>query len=130
MPSQIVPRRPQPPKSLIDFVQAHERSWGNEQYLNRPNLADILNAPVVAFWKPSTPPNDNPRTKNPEPPRETITLHDDLTDIEKYMTRLLLNIADNPPDKHLVRVFRHGKRVKVKGVRILFDEETPSDDDF
>ncbi|HEX2907097.1 MAG TPA: hypothetical protein VHO69_09575 [Phototrophicaceae bacterium] len=37
-------------KSLIDYVQAHERMWGTEKYTGRPALAEILQAPVVAFW--------------------------------------------------------------------------------
>lgn len=49
MSSQTKPRTPQPPENLIDFAQNHEREWGNENYLNRPTLAEILNAPVVVF---------------------------------------------------------------------------------
>ncbi len=130
MSSKITPRRPQPPQSLIDFAQEHERAWSNEQYLNRPTLADILNAPVVVFWKPIIDPNDNPRQKNPTPIRETVTIHQNLGEIEQFITRMVFRLGVNPPDKQLVRVFRNGKRVKIKGVRIIFEDETPDDDEF
>lgn len=130
MSSQITPRRPQPPQTLIDFAQEHERAWGNEQYLNRPTLADILNAPVVVFWKPNNVTDDNPRPKNPPPMRETITLHQSLSDVEQFITRMVFRTGVQPLDKQLMRIFRGGKRVKIKGVRIIFEDETPTDDEF
>ncbi|PJF28252.1 MAG: hypothetical protein CUN52_13405 [Phototrophicales bacterium] len=130
MSSQITPRRPQQPQTLIDFAQEHERAWGNEQYLNRPTLADILNAPVVVFWKPNIPADDNPRQKNPTPIRETITLHQSLSDVEQFITRMVFRTGVQPLDKQLVRIFRGGKRVKIKGVRIIFEDDTPTDDEF
>ena len=131
MPSQITPRRPKPPESLIDFAQEHERAWGNESYTNRPTLADILNAPVVAFWKPILPPEDNPRAKTAPPPlRETITIHAELADIEQYLTKLLFRVGFNPLDRQLVRIFHKGQRVKIKGIKILFEADTKGDDGF
>lgn len=130
MPSQMMPHRPQQPKTLIDFAQEHERAWGNEQYLNRPTLADILSAPVVVFWKPNITTTDNLRTKNPPPIRETITLHQSLSDVEQFITRMVFRTGIQPFDKQLVRIFRGGKRVKIKGVRIIFEDETPTDDEF
>lgn len=130
MSSKITPRRPKPPESLIDFAQEHERAWGNEQYVNRPTLADMLNAPVVVFWKPNIALDDNPRQKNLVPIRETVTVHQNLGEVEQFITRMVFRVGVNPPDKQLVRVFRGGKRVKIKGVRILFEDEPPNDDEF
>ena len=130
MSSKMTPRHPQPPQSLIDFAQEHERAWGNEQYLNRPTLADMLNAPVVVFWKPNIIPDDHPRQKTPTPIRETVTVHQNLGEVEQFITRMVFRMGVNPPDKQLVRVFRGGKHVKIKGVRIIFEDETPHDDEF
>lgn len=130
MPSQITPRHPKQPETLIDFAQEHERAWGNESYTNRPSLADILNAPVVVFWKPIIQQEDNPRAKNAPPPiRETITVHQELGEIEQYLTKLLFRVGFNPLDRQLVRIFHKGARVKIKGMKILFDTDTKKGDD-
>jgi hypothetical protein len=130
MSSQIRSRNPKPPESLIDFAQEHERAWGNESYTNRPTLADILNAPVVVFWKPTVIADDNPRQKNAPPPlRETITLHEQLGEVEQYLTKLLFRVGFNPLDRQLVRIFHKGQKVKIKGVKILFENDSRSSGD-
>lgn len=34
---------------LIELIEKHERQWGTEHYAGRPKLAEVLEAPVVAF---------------------------------------------------------------------------------
>ncbi|MCL4255448.1 MAG: hypothetical protein KJ043_16940, partial [Anaerolineae bacterium] len=66
----------------------------------------------------------------PAPIRETVTVHQNLGEVEQFITRMVFRVGVNPPDKQLVRVFRGGKKVKIKGVRIIFEDETPNDDEF
>ena len=44
-------RNEPPDAKFMDYVQRHERIWGTETYSGRPDLVDILTAPVVvASW--------------------------------------------------------------------------------
>jgi len=104
------------PQSFMDYVQHHERSWGVEEYEGRPNLIDILRAPVSVFWQ-----------ETPEAERLTITLHDDMSEIEEYMTRLLFRRNGTIPKKRIARIFTGGKATRIKGIRIVFElEDNPS----
>lgn len=109
----MVFRKPSPSKrhapKFIDLVQEHEREWGKKSYPGKPKLADILAAPVVAFWQVEG-----------EEHRLSITLHDDLSDIEKFLTRQLFTGSVNAPRRRLVRVFKDQKRMVIAGVRVLF----------
>ncbi len=131
MSSSIRPRQPQKPQTLIDFAQEHERDWGNDSYLNRPNLAEILNAAVVVFWKPVNVIEETSRKKEPlNPMRETITIHQSMPEVEQFIAKMIFRVGFNPLDKQLIRIFHQGKRIKLKGVKILFEVDEPSDNDF
>lgn len=106
-------------KKFLDMVQRHERDWGNESYAGRPQLADVLNAPVVVFWQPLK--------GNTKDPRLMVSLHQDIDMIEKYLTRLVMLGSANPPDRRYVTAFMNQREVKVKSVKIEFafiDEST------
>lgn len=105
-------RRSNDRDNLNAYIELHERSWGMRQYAGRPKLDDILKAPVVAFWRPSDDKDD----------RCTITLHDNLFDLEKYFTRLLFRSNVEPPKRRVAKIFRDGKPVIVRSVKILFQE--------
>ena len=98
--------------SLNAYIELHERSWGMRQYSGRPKLDEIRKTPVVAFWRPSDDKDD----------RWTITLHENLFDLEKYFTRLLVRSNVEPPKRRVVKIFKDGKAVIVRGVKILFQE--------
>lgn len=97
-------------KTLLDYVQEHERSWGTESYLKRPSLQEILEAPVVAFWNV------------PKHGRLIVTLHDDVHEIENYLTKQLFRSEAPESKQRLSRIFRGGKRIRIKNVRIEFED--------
>ncbi len=116
---------------LLEFVQKHERSWGNESYTGRPALAEILAAKVVVFWAykdKSAPPQGKRASQEVQPAREIITLHDDTRDVESYLMRLVFFAKDNPPDRKYLRAFVNQRPIKIKSVQIEFDysDTTPS----
>ena len=90
-------------------VEEHERDWGNEAYPNRPGLLDILNTPVVVFWK---------STEKDDP--ETITLHQDLDEIRKHFVRILIASHKNSPKKRISRIFEDQQRIAIKDVQVIF----------
>jgi hypothetical protein len=98
---------------FMDWVQLHERSWGSRSYPARPSLEQILAAPVVTFWQAA---------KEAKHPSYTIRLYEDLQDVEKYLTRLLLRSSIEPPKERLVRIYAHRKRMTIRAVRVLFGE--------
>jgi hypothetical protein len=98
--------------SLTAYIELHERTWGMKQYTGRPKLDAILKAPVVVFW----------RANDGKDERWTITLHENLLDLEKYFTRMLFRSNVEPPKRRVVKIFKEGKAVIVRSVKILFQE--------
>lgn len=98
---------------FMDWVQLHERAWGSRIYPARPSLEQILSAPVVTFWQAA---------KESKDPPYTIKLYDELKDVEKYLTRLLVRTSVEPPNERLVRIYAHQKRMTIRAVRVLFGE--------
>lgn len=108
--SEQTPKEKQQENNFIYHVQRHERAWGNENYTNRPDLADILAAQVVVFWQHAG-----------EDTRWTITLHKSLDEVEAYLARLFLRLNINMPNKRIARIFENGRRIIIKGVRVKFE---------
>jgi hypothetical protein len=101
-------------ETFMDYVQAHERAWGNARYTGRPDLIHILQSPVVVFWKSVDPKKEN------QPP--TITLHDDLQALEQHFSKIILRSAAGYPDEVVARMYENQKRVIVKGLRVVFGQ--------
>lgn len=105
-----------PSTKFIDLVEDHEREWGKQRYQGKPKLKDILDATVVAFWQVEGEEN-----------RLMITLHNDLSDVEKSLTRQLFTGSVNAPRKRLVRVYQDQKRMVIAGVSVIF-QPAPDED--
>ncbi len=99
-------------ESLNALIEFHERTWGTKHYRGRPSLSAILSSPVVIFW----------RANDPKEERWMITLHADLKDVERYFSRLLFRSSVEPPARRVARIFKGGKPVIVRGVRVWFQE--------
>jgi hypothetical protein len=99
--------------TFMDWVQLHERARGNRSYVGRPSLEEILVAPIVTFWR---------TLRESEQPPYTIKLYQDLRDVEKYLTQLLLRSSANPPQETLARIYANRKRVTVSAAQIQFQE--------
>lgn len=101
------------PETFMEYVQSHERVWGIENYLNRPDLVDILEASVIVFWQKLGPENvQNQRFK--------ITLHEDLDAIKDHYTKMLFRASIEPPKERIHRIFHDKKRVIIKSVKVDF----------
>ncbi len=100
-------------QTFIDRVQIHERNWGNNTYNGRPSLGDILQASVVIFW-------EHKDKKN----AETITLHTDLKDVERYFLRMMFTKQGLDGERRIADVYQDQKRMIVRGIKIQFGEAT------
>ncbi len=113
-----------PDVGFMDYVQHHERTWGTESYKGRPGLADILSAPVVVFWKPE--PKAESASRSPKDAerdeRYVVSLHTDLHDIEEHFVRLIMRGNLISPRRRIVSIFQNQKRVRVKSVKVEFDQ--------
>jgi hypothetical protein len=98
------------PKMFVDYVQAHEREWGGQTYPNRPRMEQVLRAAVVAFWIDSTIANGS---------RHIMTLHDDLTPIEDYFSKLVRRMSYAFPNRRLTILFQNGEELEI-GVKVAF----------
>ncbi|MFZ4813303.1 MAG: hypothetical protein ACOYL5_02115, partial [Phototrophicaceae bacterium] len=99
------------PKKFMDFVQHHERTWGTDSYVGRPDLATILEAVVVSFW-----------SSGDGTARFKVKLHNNTEEIERYMLRLLIGLKFDQPNEKLVAVYRYQRRLAVSNVTIQFRE--------
>lgn len=111
-----------PQADFMKLVQDHERQWGTESYPNRPDLADILDSPVVVFWRP-TPQTPRDAKKAPEPAtaRTIITLHHDMTPVHDYLTQVVLRSSLQAPDRRFITAFMHRRQVRIKAVKVQFE---------
>lgn len=99
--------------NFLAWVQEHERAWSNLVYSGRPSLEEILTAPVVVFWK---------RVGIEKPDKHlVITLHPDLTQLEKHFSRLLLFSANEMPRSQVVAIFQERQQIRIAEVRIRFE---------
>lgn len=101
---------------FLDYVQDHERTWGNETYSGKPNLQDFLQASVVVFWQ-----TIGAEKSIKEMPRYTATLHKNLDELEAYFSKLLFRAQLEPPKQRVVQIFAQGKPVRIKSVRVEFE---------
>ncbi|MCU0498595.1 MAG: hypothetical protein MUF87_14685 [Anaerolineae bacterium] len=98
---------------LIELIEKHERQWGTEHYADRPKLAEVLAAPVVAFWL----------LANTKEKREILTVHPDLRDVELTIAKLVLRSSIDLPAKRLVAVFIGGELLKIRGFKVVWSYE-------
>ena len=103
-------------KQFLDYVQDHERTWGNEIYPGKPNLPDFLQAPVVVFWQAI-----GADKSIKESPRYTATIHKHLSELEDYFAKLLFRAQVEPPKQRVVQIFANGKPARIKGIKIEFE---------
>jgi hypothetical protein len=117
-----------PKEDFMALVQLHERAWGMETYTGRPDLAAILQTSVAAFWSPSEPKSDphfDKRgklvEKSKSDDRMTITLHNDLKEIEDHLAKLVLRSTLKPPTHRLMRIFVKGREMRIKAIHVDFE---------
>jgi hypothetical protein len=117
-------------KGFMELLQIHEREWGTEMYPNRPSLADLLNAPIVAVWtgEPVQPSAANMRTKprhlldHQTSQRFMLSVHRRLEELDPLILAMI--VASKPSSIHhrkLLYLFVQKKPVKILGVRLLLE---------
>jgi hypothetical protein len=105
-------------RNFLDYVQQHERTWGNESYAGKPDLQDLLAAKIVVFWVAI-----GTERNIKSLPRYTATLHKDLSAVEAYFSKLLFRAQIEPPKQRVAQIFSEGKKVGLKGVKMEFEIE-------
>lgn len=99
-------------ETFTGWIQLHERAWGTDQYEGRPSLQQMMSAPVLAFWYPQR------STER----RFTASVFASMLEVNRYATTMLLECKFKPPSKRLARLFVNGKRVRIRGVRVVIEE--------
>lgn len=99
--------------NFLDFVQAHEREWGKDSYPGKPTLKQMLESPVVVFWKPN-------HTK--EQGRMTASLYADMKGIEDHLIKLVFRAQIELPKQRIAHIFKDQKSMRIRGVRVVFAE--------
>jgi hypothetical protein len=103
------------PETFMDYVEHHERVWGHDAYTNRPKLQQILDAPIVVFWQDIGPENLQNR-------RFHVTLHNLLDEVEDFISKALQRTHTEMLEERIHRIFKNGIRIKIKRIRIEFEE--------
>lgn len=99
-------------ETFTGWIQLHERAWGTDQYEDRPSLHEMMNAPVLVFWYP----------QKGTDRRFTAGVFANMQEVNKYATTMLLECKFKPPVKRLARLFIGGRRVRIRGVRVVYDD--------
>lgn len=99
---------------FMNLVQQHEREWGTTSYQDRPDLMSIMQSNVVVFWRPT------PRDPKKADQRHIITLHQDMTEVEKYLVTQVMRATLAPPERRFVCAFMTQRKLKIKQVKIGF----------
>ncbi|HEX2619360.1 MAG TPA: hypothetical protein VHL11_04410 [Phototrophicaceae bacterium] len=94
--------------SFIDLIQAHERAWGTQSYPGRASLAELLSSPVILVWQ----------MVNPDEKRQMFTAHQNLDEVDKYATRLILQSRQELPSRRLMTIYIHHKKATIRGVKV------------
>jgi len=117
-------------KGFMELVQLHEREWGTELYPNRPSLAELLSAPIVAMWTsdaaryttlsgrgvPRYTPEVNPSS------RFMLSVHQRLEELDPLLLAMVVAGKAGPTaNRKLVRLFIGQKPIKILGVRLLLE---------
>jgi hypothetical protein len=94
-------------REFMAMVEQHQKAWGNETYKGKPTLQQIMDARIVVFWRPTN-----------EAMYLTITIHNDLSEINDYLVALILHTKTRLPVLRLDSVFVGKIPRKVKSVTI------------
>lgn len=104
-------KKPTPQNEFMEYVQLHERSWGDKTYPGRPNLTEIMQSRVVVFWQIEG-----------KADRYVISLYKNIPELEKFLTRVLLLGNVNLSRRRLAKIFKDQQRLQVTGLRLLLQE--------
>lgn len=102
---------------FLEIVQQHERMWGQQMYVGRPALAEILSSPVVALWRVFG------KDSKPDK-RYVMTLHKDTGEIESIILKALLRLELGMPDRQFMRLYQNQQRLQIQNVKIVFGPPT------
>jgi hypothetical protein len=101
-------------ENFLDWVQTHERAWGQDHYPRRPALQQIMDAACVTFWRPLD--------KSDKHLRYKIRLYDRQADIEHDLLRVLLRSHLDVPREKIARIFINREHYQIKSVRISLEK--------
>jgi len=100
-------------RELLQYVELHERTWGDDMYPDRPGLEDILSAEIVAFWRVSR--------RGKLEPNYRITLHDNLIEVERRISKAFVRMHLESPKERFICAFKGDDEIRAVGVRIRFE---------
>jgi hypothetical protein len=122
---------------FLEIVQLHERTWGQEQYPNRPTLAQLISAPIVALWSGKLNLSSSTRGRSVASLRDQLALESDKFILTCHQTaeelnemvsdRLLLGRMSESSSRRLSKLFVNQQEREIVGVRLVIAQasETP-----
>lgn len=116
---------------FVELVQLHERTWGEEQYVGRPTLKQLLTAPIVAVWsgknEVAADPKRPPYLQRQSLPKESnflMSVHNTAEELHQVVTDLVLLKKVTPyAMRKLSKVFIHQKEVQIVGVKLILKSD-------
>lgn len=111
--------------AFMELVQAHERTWGLEQYPGRPTLSQLLSAPVVVMWSQQARTQAEQRNAEPLPSKFLLTAHESVDELQEIILGMILAnkvVADSK--RRIFRIYVRQKLVEIRGVQLIVSEKT------
>lgn len=98
-------------KQFLELVEFHQKAWGTDTYKGKPNLQQLMEAQIVAFWYPA----------NGDDLHLTATIHRNMSEINDYLLALIMHTKTRQPVLRLAKVFERQLPKKVKEVKIIWE---------
>jgi hypothetical protein len=95
--------------TFTDYVELHERKWGEQQYLGRPNLKQLLNVPIVAMWKNGK--------------RFKFSVHASTNSLLQAIQAVLFGAVNEEESRSLYKIFYHHQE-QTLSINISLDSQT------
>jgi hypothetical protein len=111
--------------AFMELVQAHERTWGLEQYPERPTLSQLLSAPVVVMWSQQARTQAEQRNVEPMPSKFLLTAHQSVDELQEIVLGMILAskvVVDTK--RRIFRIYVRQKSVDIRGVQLIVSEKT------
>ncbi|MBX3083393.1 MAG: hypothetical protein KF716_17300 [Anaerolineae bacterium] len=112
--------------AFMELIQAHERTWGLEQYPGRPTLSELLNSPVVVMWSQQARTQaEQARGADPTPSKFLLTAHQNVDELQEIILGMILaNKVVADPKRRIFRIFVRQKQVEIRGIQLIVSEKS------
>lgn len=111
----------------MELVQLHERSWGMEQYPDRPPLVKLLSSPITVMWMADHRRSADGKITTFQDPevskRFMFSVHESVEELNEILLALVFTGKMPSTARRISKIYVRQKPVEIKGVRLILAEK-------